>query len=156
MSSPMNPDAPDPLWSELAYVSSGENPQQRLIRAQELMTRIQELEIQIKEIRRQAAVALHESEHWSLQQIADFAGISKGRARQIVVDYEAPPRPGVMEHNIRIATAASNEADQRLRARRIFQAVRGIKGIEALPRQQWAAYTDIPEEVWQEILDTEV
>ena len=145
----------DALSSIRDYVSSGDSAEERLLRAQRMMQRIQDLEIDIKDFRRDAIISLHEDSHWTHQQIAEFAGITKGRVRQIIVQYDAPTRPGIMEHNIRIAAAASKETDAHQRARHIYNAVKGIKGIESLPRQQWAAYTDIPEDVWQEILDTE-
>lgn len=149
---PGDEPASDPLWKVVENIHQGQTPQERLQRAQDAMASIQALEIQIKEIRRQAVIALHETQHWSLQQIADLVGVSKGRIRQIVVDYDPPTRPGVMEHNIRIAAAATKAGDRQHRAREIFSAVQGIKGIESLSPHSWEAFTDIPSDVWQEIL----
>jgi hypothetical protein len=144
-------------WTDLfAYISTPENPETRLLRAQEIMKEIQEIEIVIKDLRRQSMLSLHKDDGWTFQQISELAGISHGRVTQIIRQYEPPSRPGLTEHHIKVSVAKHQLVDPSQKAQAIWGDVYQIKGIRQLPTHMWCSYTGIPEEIWHKILQADI
>lgn len=134
------------------YINTPPDTVDKLHRAQEMMSMVQDLETAIKDHRRKLMVALYQQDGWTMTKIASELGLSNGRVRQIIREYESPERPGAMEHNITVAAAKATHKDEQQRARAIYRSVRTIKGIDGLPVERWEQYTGIPAGIWQQIL----